>query len=655
MTQYLNNADLITIGLYLLSLVVVGIYLQRRASNSLEDYIVGGKKLPFWALGTSGTAQYLDLSGTAVVVSFLYLVGPQGFFVNFRGHVILAMVIVMLWSGKYHRRSGCLTAAEWNLFRFGDGASGRFAQIAMVVSAVLITMGSLAYLMVGAGVFLSTFVPFSPDQCALALVVVATLYTVLSGFYGVVVTDVIQSVIVIFAALLVSVLAFNHIESFEALAATASSVTGYDTWSQAAPVWHADLPAGYEDYEYVSLFAVFFMLRAFLVGLGMGNESRYMGARSDKDTVALSFITTSLTSIRWPMMMGFAVLGLFAVQNFYPDQDVISSGVEIVRQAYPDVTEDKWGALVSDIGNNPENYSPALIESLKNALGENGDWNLKLQLLGYHGTVNPEKILPTVLATMIPAGFRGLLIVALVAAAMSTFDSQANWAAGLLSKDVYQKYFRKKAGSKELVLSSYCATVLIVLVSFVFTFGMTSINDVYKWIIVSLQSGLMVPTILKFYWWRFNGAGFAGGVLTGAVAAIVQRLYFPDLPEMTLLLYSMSLGGLGSVIGTYMTGPTEEKVLSRFYNKTLPMGAWKTYKEKLTPEVRARAESEHKRDIMAVPFAALWQITLFFAPLLLVIHHFQGFIVSSITSAVCFFIGYKFWYKKLPPPMEDEK
>ena len=46
---------------------------------------------------------------------------------------MLVLAVTMLWAGKWHRRSGCLTAAEWMLFRFGDGPAGQAAQLARAV------------------------------------------------------------------------------------------------------------------------------------------------------------------------------------------------------------------------------------------------------------------------------------------------------------------------------------------------------------------------------------------------------------------------------------------------------------------------------------------------------------------------------------------
>ena len=144
--QNLNNVDYTVIGVYFCFLVGLGLYLRKRASASLEDYFLGGRKLPWWALGISGMASFLDITGTMIIVSFLFMLGPRGLFVEFRGGAVLVLAIYMLWAGKWHRRSGCMTGAEWMEFRFGTGFGGHFARITRALAEIIFTIGMLAYL-----------------------------------------------------------------------------------------------------------------------------------------------------------------------------------------------------------------------------------------------------------------------------------------------------------------------------------------------------------------------------------------------------------------------------------------------------------------------------------------------------------------------------
>ena len=149
--------------------------------------------MPWWALGISSMSAWLDMAGTMVIVSFLYLLGPRGLYIEIRGGACLVLVFLMLWTGKWHRRSGVMTGAEWIKFRFGEGFWGNFARLASVFAMVIFSLGSLTYAFKGAGLFLSMFFPFTPLQCIIGMMAVTTFYTLMSGFYGVIVTDIFQS------------------------------------------------------------------------------------------------------------------------------------------------------------------------------------------------------------------------------------------------------------------------------------------------------------------------------------------------------------------------------------------------------------------------------------------------------------------------------
>ena len=90
------------------------------------------------------------------------MLGPRGLFVEFRGGACLLMIIPMLWAGKWHRRSQCITGAEFLIFRFGDNAGGKFSRIAAAFGAILTTIASLGMFVKGVGLFISMFVPYTP-------------------------------------------------------------------------------------------------------------------------------------------------------------------------------------------------------------------------------------------------------------------------------------------------------------------------------------------------------------------------------------------------------------------------------------------------------------------------------------------------------------
>ena len=92
---YLNSIDYAIIGLYLAVLVVLGFHLKRRASAGLEQYLLGNRSMPWWMLGVSGVMDFWDLAGTMIIVSFLFLLGPRGLFIEFRGGAVLVLAVAI--------------------------------------------------------------------------------------------------------------------------------------------------------------------------------------------------------------------------------------------------------------------------------------------------------------------------------------------------------------------------------------------------------------------------------------------------------------------------------------------------------------------------------------------------------------------------------
>jgi solute:Na+ symporter, SSS family len=657
-SAYFGTLDYAFMAFYVAVLIGLGFYLKRLASRSLASYITGAQNIPWWAMGISGMASFLDLAGTAVIVSFLFLLGPQGLFVEFRGGAVLVLPFMMLWTGKWHRRSGCLTGAQWNIYRFGDCWGGRASQFMGVVATVLTTIGMLAYLIIGAGIFLSTFLPYPPEHCSLVLLAMATIYTMMSGFYGVIFTDLFQVCIIMAAVIYISFKAFSGVASAEEVSEIALAVTGNPDWISGVPKWNAHVPDGYAVYKHLLIFASFYLVRTVVAGMGTGADPRYFGAKNDRECGKLTMLWTFLMTVRWPMMIGVAVLGLYLVHDLMPDQSKMREAAIRVHQVHPGTAKPAWGTLVSSIANTPEKHDPQLVNGLKELLGGE-KWSEKMNMLSYEGTINPEKILSAVLLMSVADGMRGILVIALVAAALSTFGSWVNLATGQFVNDFYKKWIRPKAQTRELILASRATVFGIVTCSFLFSLTLDSINDIWGWMMMGFGAGFLVPTLLRLYWWRFNGSGFAIGTLVGIVAAIVQRVLWPELNEVWQFIFVLSVGFVSSVAAALLTEPTDPEVLRKMYMETRPFGVWGHLKNSLSPEERAKTSREHRNDLLALPFALVWQTTLFLAPMLFIIRNWTGFAGAAAIGLGAFAGVYIIWYRNLPKtnlydPVPDE-
>ncbi len=655
--EYLSRLDYVIISAYFLSLIGLGLYLRKRASGSVEDYFLAGRNLPWWALAFSGSASWFSISGSMIIIAFLYMLGPRGLFVEFRGGACLLMVIPMLWAGKWHRRSQCVTGAEYLIFRFGDTPGARFSRITTAVAALVTSAAMLGMFIKAVGLFISTFVPFTPLQCEVTMIVVATAYTVVSGFYGVVYTDIIQCFFILIVVLVISVMAFFRIESLEEIRILAEQVTNNSQWITSYPQWKTEMSAGgeFKQYEYLVMFAFFYLLRNLLAGTGAGAAPMYFGARNDRDCGKLTFAWGTLMMFRWPMMIGFAVLGIYMVSDLFTQNSTqITQTAELIKTQFPHIGKTGWANTLANISYNPENFSPDFITQLQQLLGEK--WIQKLQLIGFDGNIDPERILPSVVLFQVPAGFRSIIIIALLAAFMSTFDSTVNSTTAFFTRDLYQGYIRKKASNAELICISWMFSIFLVASGWLFGLYSKSLNDMWAWIVMGVGSAGVISGTLMHYWWRLGGGAFGFAWILGVAGSIGYKALMPWLfnlygdviyNEIFMFLVIVAINLVATVAAVLLFPPPSLDVLQHYYRTVKPYGVWGPAKHAIDNVQRAALRKEMYFNLISLPFAIVWLVTLFLWPMQLVIHNWLGFLGTFLLFLASLIVLYFAWYKQL--------
>jgi Na+/proline symporter len=569
----MHTVDYIIVGIYLTAMVVVGLLMQRKAKEGIDSYFLGDRNLPWWALGASGMSSNLDISGTMIIVALVYAIGAKGFYIEIRGGVTLIMAFLMIFMGKWNRRSKVMTVAEWMTLRFGKGPQGDVARLIQAITSIIFTIAMITYFAIGGGKFLDSFLGIPKSWtihignvvigtefwAALILIGIAMIYTVASGLYGVIWTDVFQGVL-IFLAIIYIVVRSMGLEMPEQFSVALPlkdggfmhQATNWKDWVSLAPQWRLNIPAqsDYSMYNVFGVLVMFYLFKVILEGSGgTGNYmiQRYYAAKNDREAGLLSLFWTGLLSFRWPFIAALAIWG-------------ISLGTQIT---------------------------------------------------------DPEMVLPTVV-TALPIGIKGFLIAGLMAAAMSTFDSTVNAGAAYWVKDIYQKYINPDANHKDLMKHSYGASILIVLAGLLLTIFIKNINEIWSWITMGLGAGLLIPQLVRWYWSRLNGYGYAIGVATGMITAILWKVFMRTgiLPETLapeyygfLVASIMSLAGI--IVGTLVTEPIDDKTTQNFYNVTRPFGAWGRFKNKLPEATQLAIKTENRRDIIATLMAIPWQLSLF--------------------------------------------
>jgi SSS family solute:Na+ symporter len=405
------------------------------------------------------------------------------------------------------------------------------------------------------------------------------------------------------------------------------------------------MPKGYEQYNGLFAIMMFYLAKTVIQGFGCGGEPKYFGARSDRECGLLSFLCGWLMSIRWVLMIAYVILGLFLVKEWFPDKAVLSQAAVLIKNNVPNIKPSEWSATISSIANQNSMYPKELIAGLENLLGAN--WTSKINLINYEGQINAERIMPSVLASSIPVGLRGILFVALLASAMSSINSILNMATGFFTRDLYQAYLRPKSQNRELIIASYGFGVVLVIVAFIMAYTSKNINDIWGWISMGLSGGMIVPLALRLYWWRFNGYGFAIGTFCGTFASVLQRAFWPDWPEKYQFAFTITIGLIASVVAAYVTKPTDTKVLETYYRKVRPFGLWKNLKSILSPQERIKARSENVNDLVSVPFAFFWQVSILLLPMQLLIGTYKAFAYTLGILAISLTGLYFFWFRHL--------
>jgi len=587
--------DALIIGAFLLAITAAGYVLSRAASKGLNDYFLGGRKIPWWVLGVSTSSSNFDISGTMIIVGLVFALGYQGFLVELRGGVGIALAFIMVFLAKWLRRSRVMTSAQWMRLRFGTDRQGRAAHVLSAVANIALSLGMIIYFSKGGGKFLTYFLPFSELTCIVAMVAVGLFYTLMSGLYGVVFTDVIQMTVMTLTSIFITAYAFD-------LMPAVTLPPGFMTFNLSTPTYVGGVLGDQPPETMEAIFAFFgvsvllWVLRSAIEGMGgVGGytDQRFFAARSEREAGLVALESIVLSAFRWTMIAGLVVMGYA----------ILANGGETAR-------------LISQ---------------------------------------DPENVLPVVIGEMLPVGVTGIVIVGLIAAAMSTFDSTLNAGASYIVKDIYQTYLHPEAPERRLVAVSRWATLALCVAGVGLASLIPNINVIWSFVTMGLGAGLFVPLFLRWYWPRLNGYGFAFGTGAGMIAGITFKallawpLYW-SFPGTILAALSVS------VAVSLLTRPTDRAVLVDFWHQINPWGFWSGYArdaraEGLVTEQSARERARERRnDAIALGFALPFQMSLLIAAMAFVFHDWGKFTGAGAVTLLSAIGLYVFWYRNLKSP-----
>ena len=142
------------------------------------------------------------------------------------------------------------------------------------------------------------------------------------------------------------------------------------------------------------------------------------------------------------------------------------------------------------------------------------------------GVEDAGQIYPLLCVELLPAGMLGLVIAAMFAATMSTLSSDYNVCAGVLTNDVYKRFFRPNAGQGELVLAGRLMTLLIGIVALATGLFMVSLGKaegLFRMMVTLFgiaAAPAAVPMLLGFVSKRVTNLSAILGFLAGTAAGL---------------------------------------------------------------------------------------------------------------------------------------
>ncbi|MET1056254.1 MAG: sodium:solute symporter [Pedobacter sp.] len=493
--------DLAVIAIYLVSMILVGFYFSRK-NRSSEQFTKAAGSIPGWAIGLSIYATFLSSN------TFLGVPG-KAFGSNWNNFVFsLAMPLAAWIASKYfvpfYRRTGEVSAYTHLEKRFGPWA--RTYAVGCFLLTQLARMGSIFF---GIALSLQALTGYSMQSIMIVVGTCIIIYTVLGGIEAVIWTEVVQAVVKTLGAFLILYLIVKNIPGGAGKIIEIGRADHKFSLGSLSPNLK-------ESTFWVVLFYGFFInLNNF--GIDQNYVQRYHTA------------TTSRQASRslWICVVCYLPVSLL----FF----IIGSSLYAYYQVNPQLIESvKHQVAIERL---PLQATAATVKATMDGL-----------LPADYG----DKIMPHFMVNEIPTGLAGLIISAIMSAAMSTISSGMNSSATVFSVDIYKRYINPAMNEKQLMKLLYISTAVFGLMGMatgILMIGIKSILDIW-WQLSGIFSGGMLGLFLLGMISRKTGNAEALTATCIGVLVILWMTFSAALPQDFDFLRNMLHSNMIVVIGT---------------------------------------------------------------------------------------------------------
>lgn len=507
----LTSLDLSIMVGFTVLILIVGLAYTRRASQNIEQFFLGGRNLPWWLAGVSMVATTFAADTPLAVTELVLQKGISGNWLwwNFlAGGLLTTFFFARLW-----QRSGVLTEVELIELRYSGKAARGLRGFKAIYLGVLMNIVILAWVNVALQTLLVVFFDLTETMAlvytSIAMALAALLAT-FSGLVGVAVTDALQ-----FTIAMVGCIALAYFVVSD--------------------------PA-------------------------IGGLSGLTEQLNTENPGILNFLPNLESTETIGTTFGLSIVGFLAYAGvqwwacWYPGAEPGGGGY--IAQRMMSTRSDKDAV-----------YSTLFFQIAHYCLRP---WAWILVALSayllYPDLAAGDERYGFVYAMRdhLPEGWRGLLLVAFLAAYMSTISTQLNWGASYLVNDVYRRFLRPEAKEEQLVLVSRFSTLLLLLLGIGCTTILDSISGAWGFIIQA-GAGLGLVLILRWYWWRINVWSEISATLAPFLAMTVLFVYEwrsgVDLGLPIRLIATTVFTTVVWLVVTFFTRPEPDMLLRTFWER----------------------------------------------------------------------------------------
>jgi SSS family solute:Na+ symporter len=482
---------LMIVAYFALLAAVVIFTIKRQKIESGEDLFLGGRSVGWLAIGASifaaniGSEHLIGLAGSGAVA------GLSQSHWEFHAWVLVMMSWVFL---PFYSKSGVSTMPEFLERRFGAKARWILSLVSLaayVLTKISVTVfaGALFFevmlpdmqLTIGTTTITSFWIG------AVATVILAGVYSSIGGLSAVVYTDLVQTGIILAGTLSVTAFALYHLGNSGVVLPDGSSANSLaDGWQ---------------------------VLKATIKSTGNVEQFGLWHSLSHKAFPWLGVVVASATIGVW----------YWCTDQFIIQRTLAAKNLTNARRGAI------WGAALK--------LCPVFLFLVPGMLGfalhhqhvviDGSAFTIPLKAAADGSQViNGDTVFPTLVQTLLPKGFRGLVVAGMIAALMSSLASLFNSVSALFTVDVYQK-LKPNAPARKLVTIGRTTTVVMTVLGLLWLPIMKAISGggLYQYI-QSVQSFLAPPIVAVFVmglvWKRMNLRGAVWGLGLGFVLGMVK-------------------------------------------------------------------------------------------------------------------------------------